>query len=78
MKITVKSIIAALSLVVSMSQVMPMAFADDAALPTGNLTSEINYRYVGHLEQTDDKGRLLVWEGEPLKVILPARSNGGS
>ena len=62
MKITVKSIITALSLVVSMSQVMPMAFAADATLPTGNLTSEINYRYVGHLEQMDDKGRLLVWE----------------
>jgi hypothetical protein len=26
------------------------------------LTSTINYRFVGHLEQTDDEGRLLVWE----------------
>jgi hypothetical protein len=61
MKTTVTSIFAALSLVVSMLQ-MPMAFAADAALATGNLSSEINYRYVGNLEQTDDKGRLLVWE----------------
>lgn len=28
------------------------------------LAGEINYRFVGHLEQVDEKGRLLVWEAE--------------
>jgi hypothetical protein len=41
----------------------PMAFADDGAVLRGQLTCEINYWFVGHLNQWDDEGRLLVWEG---------------
>ncbi len=60
-RITVISRSAALLLVVSMPQGMPMAVAAEGALPAGTLTSEIVYSYVGHLDQTDDEGRLLVW-----------------
>ena len=28
------------------------------------VTGEIKYRFVGHLEQVDEKGRLLVWEAQ--------------
>lgn len=28
------------------------------------LAGEINYRFVGHLEQVDEKGRLLVWDAQ--------------
>ena len=41
----------------------PMAFAGDGAVFRGQLTSEIDYWFVGHLNQWDDEGRLLVWEG---------------
>ena len=32
-------------------------------VPVVRLTSEIDYRFVGHLEQLDDEGRLFVWAG---------------
>lgn len=40
-----------------------ISFADDGLAATGRLVGKIDYWYVGHLEQLDDEGRLLVWEG---------------
>ena len=37
-------------------------FADTHDLTGKPLTSRIDYRFVGHLEQFDDDARLLVWE----------------
>ncbi len=56
-------VLTSLLLVLSMMLTGAIAFADDGAVPRGRLTSEIDYRFVGHLEQLDDEGRLLVWEG---------------
>lgn len=39
------------------------AFSDNVPPYAGQLTSQIDYWYVGHLGQFDDEGRLLVWEG---------------
>lgn len=39
-----------------------VVFADTHDLAGKPLTSRIDYRFVGHLEQLDDDGRLLVWE----------------
>ena len=50
-------------LVLSMTLAGAIAFADDAAVPSARLTGALDLTYVGHLEQTDDDGRLLVWEG---------------
>ena len=50
-------------LVLSMTLVGAIAFADDAAVPSARLTGALDLTYVGHLEQMDDDGRLLVWEG---------------
>ena len=52
-----------LSLVVLfIAQTMQMAFAVDNAVADSLLTGKTDYRFVGHLGQTDDEGRLLVWE----------------
>ncbi len=50
-------------LVLSMTLAGAIAFADDAAVPSARLTGALDLTYVGHLEQMDDDGRLLVWEG---------------
>ena len=39
-----------------------IAYADEGSAPGGPLTSEVVYHFVGHLEEVDDQGRLLVWE----------------
>ena len=48
-----------LLLVLAMTLTATMVFADDGAGRWGRLTSQIEYRFVGHLEQRDDEGRLL-------------------
>ncbi len=63
MKIKAVRVLASLLLVLSVTLAGTMTFADDGAVPRGRLTSEIDYQFVGHLEQLDDEGRLLVWEG---------------
>jgi hypothetical protein len=55
--------LAPLVLVLSMGLGAQATFADQAAVPTGKLASQIDYFFVGHLAQLDDEGRLLVWEG---------------
>jgi hypothetical protein len=40
-----------------------MAVAVDDFAQRGQLTSQIDYRFVGHLQQWDLEGRLLVWQG---------------
>ncbi len=39
-----------------------IAYTDEGSAPGGPLTSEVVYHFVGHLEEVDDQGRLLVWE----------------
>ena len=39
-----------------------IAFADEGTVHREPLVSEVAYQFVGHLEQVDDQGRLLVWE----------------
>jgi len=39
------------------------AHASDVPVPNGLSANPINYRFVGHLGEFDDAGRLLVWEG---------------
>ena len=63
MKIKAVSVLTSLLFVLSMTLTGAMAFADNDAVPRGQLTSEINYWFVGHYGQFDDEGRLLVWEG---------------
>lgn len=43
-------------------QVTQTALAESENMPGKTLTSTISYWFVGHLGQTDDEGRLLVWE----------------
>lgn len=42
---------------------MQMAIAENNEGPRERLTGKIDYWFVGHLQQMDDAGRLLVWEG---------------
>ncbi len=63
MKIKAVCVLTSLVLVLTMTLAGTMTFADDSAVPRGRLASQIDYRFVGHLEQLDDEGRLLVWEG---------------
>jgi hypothetical protein len=63
MKIKGAWVLTSLLLVLPMTLTTAMAFADDGAGRRGRLTSQIDYRFVGHLEQWDDEGRLLVWKG---------------
>ena len=51
-----------LLLVLSIAQTAQMALAENDAIPAERLTAKIDYWYVRHLGQTDDKDRLLVWE----------------
>ena len=50
-------------LVLSMILTGAIAFAEDANVPDVLLTGALDLTYAGHLEKTDDDGRLLVWEG---------------
>ena len=50
-------------LVLSMTLAGAIAFADDADVSGALLAGALDLTYVGHLEKTDDDGRLLVWEG---------------
>ncbi len=49
-------------IVLFMAQTMQMAFAENNASPDSLLTGKTDYWFVGHLGQTDNEGRLLVWE----------------
>ena len=39
------------------------SLAEDAGVPSALLTGALDLTYVGHLEKTDDDGRVLIWEG---------------
>jgi hypothetical protein len=41
-----------------------IALSESAGASDDQLTGEIKYRFVGHLEQVDEKGLLLVWEAQ--------------
>ena len=41
-----------------------IANAEGDSSPDGYFIGEIDYRFVGHLGQVDEKGRLLVWEAK--------------
>jgi hypothetical protein len=43
-------------------QAAQAALAGSEFMPGETLASTIDYSFVGHLERTDDEGRLLVWE----------------
>ena len=43
-------------------QATQMALAENKSNPGEILTGKISYRFVGHLGETDDSGRSLVWE----------------
>jgi hypothetical protein len=59
MKTAISRLVATLLLVIPVSLAVS---ADNAAKPGAVLTSQIEYRFVGHEQQVDDDGRLLVWE----------------
>ena len=50
-------------LALSMTLAGALAFAGDADTPDALFTGALDLTYAGHLEKTDDDGRLLVWEG---------------
>jgi hypothetical protein len=54
---------ATVMLVLSMTLAGAITFADAADVPDALLTGALDLTYAGHLEKTDDDGRLLVWEG---------------
>ncbi len=64
MKIKAGAILGFFLIMLSITLTGPTAFAEVDALPNGQLTSQIDYRFVGHNGQFDDQGRLLVWEGD--------------
>lgn len=51
-----------LLVMLSISQTAQVAFAENDAIRSERLTGRIDYSYVGHLGEMDDKGRSLVWE----------------
>jgi len=63
MKIKTVSVLTSLLLVLSMTLAGAPAFADKGVVPTGQLISQIDYEFVGHLGLWDAEGRLLVWQG---------------
>lgn len=60
MKIKSDLALLSLMLVLPLTLVTPMAKSSSSSAA---LTSEIDYWFVGHLDQWDEEGRLLVWEG---------------
>jgi len=59
MKIKAVWVFQSLLLVLSLSLAGPVALADEDTVSRKQFTSKIDYRFVGHLEQLDDEGRLL-------------------
>ena len=59
MSIKTLSVLAPATVLLSIILAGSIAIADE---PVGQLTGAIDYTFVGHLEQIDDDGRLLVWE----------------
>ena len=53
-----------LMLVLSALQATNIALAESDLAPGELVTGTITYRFVGHLGQTDDEGRSLVWEAK--------------
>lgn len=56
--------VARLVLVLFSMTAMPLTQADSDSKPDGQFVATIEYRFVGHLGRTDEKGRVLVWEAE--------------
>lgn len=50
-------------LMLSMILAQPIAIADDVDVTGALLNGALDLTYAGHLEKTDENGRLLVWEG---------------
>ena len=48
--------------VFAVSLVGTNVYADKGSAPWAPLASEVVYQFVGHLEEVDDQGRLLVWQ----------------
>ena len=48
--------------VFAVSLVGTIVYAEEGSAPREPLASEIVYQFVGHLEEVDDQGRLLVWQ----------------
>ena len=48
--------------ILSVAWNLQAATAEDKVIPDERLTGKIDYWCVGHLQQTDDAGRVLVWE----------------
>ena len=61
MKFTAVWRLTQLLLVLSISQTAQVAFAENDVAPGERITGKIDYSYVGHRGEMDDKGRLLVW-----------------
>ena len=51
-----------LLLALAISLPATVTFAGEGSSPPEPLASEIAYQFVGHLEEVDDEGRLLVWK----------------
>lgn len=62
MSIKYLSILTSFSFLLSIVLATTITFADDTAVPSARLIGAIEYAFVGHLEQTDDEGRILVWQ----------------
>lgn len=53
---------AALSIILLAVAILPAVASADSTQTAATLTGQIEYRFVGHEQQLDDDGRLLVWE----------------
>ena len=62
MKFNTVSKLISLLLIVVVSSLGTITYADEGDTPSELLASEIVYEFVGHLEEFDDQGRLLVWD----------------
>ena len=62
MKFKTASKLISLLLIVVVSSPGTITYADEGDTPSELLASEIVYEFVGHLEEFDDQGRLLVWD----------------
>jgi hypothetical protein len=62
MKVRLFDVLACVLLILVLSGSGLVAFAETQSVAAAPLTSQIDYRFVGHLERFDDDGRLLVWE----------------
>ena len=62
MRLEAVSKLASLLFLFAVSSVGTIACGDEGDTAWESLASEVVYQYVGHLEEVDDQGRLLVWE----------------